>query len=259
MLTTAISALILLQSDSPAVLPLRNVIAGFNERNYAKIAAQFVGGKLIPEEADLMRRLGPEVKYSMKVISVKLSGNAGRIIVQLKQAGKPEQETVNVVRSSGQWQIVPARDLAPNQKLFEMFGVSVTRGGVFDQGKRAKRLSDTLSNAKVVAVGINLYLSDNANKYSLTAATIRVAILPYVKNVKVFFSRTTGRPFTFNNRLTEKNLVDVADPAKTVLLYEGSKEKLTFTDGKTVVAFTDGQVRTLTPAEVKSSALRWKP
>jgi hypothetical protein len=43
------------------------------------------------------------------------------------------------------------------------------------------------------------------------------------------------------------------------MLYEGTNERFTFTDGKTVVAFTDGHVRLLTPATVKTVGLRWKP
>ncbi len=259
MLTGAISALLLLQSNSPAVTPLQNVIAGLNERNYAKIAAQYVGGKVISEEVAVMKRIQPEVKFSMKVISLKVSGNSGRIVVQVKESGKPQEETVQVVRSSGRWRIVASKKLVSSEKFFETLGVSVTQGGVFDRAERASRTTETLSNAKVVAVGINLYLSDNANKYSLTSATLRAAIQPYVKNIKVFFSRTTGKPFAFNDRLTGKNSADIAEPAKTVLLYEGSREKLTFTDGKTVVAFTDGQVRALSQAETKSGLLRWKP
>jgi len=200
-----------------------------------------------------------EYRFSITVTSVKLSGNSGKVTAKIKARGIDQSETVSVVRSTDTWQIVPVKKTTPSQLLFESLGVSVTTGGVFSQAQKTGTSTATLSNAKLVATGILIYLSDTANKFDLASATLQKVILPYVKNPKVFLSKATGKPFAFNNRLTGINVADVAEPAKTVLLYEGSQEKFTFTDGKVVIAFVDGHAKSFTPAQVKSGKLRWKP
>ncbi len=259
MLITAISALLLLQSNSPAALPLKNVIAGLNERKFAKIAAQYVGGKVIPSEAAAFANLPREYRFSITVTSVQVSGNSGKVTARLKATGMEQSEMVNVVRDSGTWKIVPLKKTPAPQSLFDSLGVSVTKGGLFKQARTASTNTATMSNAKQTALAVMLYLGDHNDKFSFAADDLSGAVLPYLKNEKILLSKGTGKPFTFNKRLTGTKAVDIALPAKTVLLYEGSNERFTFTDGKTVVAFTDGHVRLLTPETVKSVGLRWKP
>jgi prepilin-type processing-associated H-X9-DG protein len=116
-----------------------------------------------------------------------------------------------------------------------------------------------MSNAKQTALAVILYLGDHNDKFSFAADDLSAIVLPYVKHKEILLSKGTGKPFTFNKRLTGTKMIDIAEPNKTVMLYEGTNERFTFTDGKTVVAFTDGHVRLLTPATVKTAGLRWKP
>jgi len=259
MITTAISTLLLLQSNSPAALPLKNVIDGINERNFSKIAAQYVGGKVIPAEAAALKQSPRTFRFSLKIDSVKLTGNSGTVMVQVKGEGFTQAETVNVVRNGGAWRIVSGKVPKGKVQIFESLGISVTKGGLFAQAVANSSATETLSNAKQTALAVMLYLGDHNDKFSFSPDDLSAIALPYVKHKEILLSKATGKPFTFNKRLTGTNAAAITEPAKTVLLYEGANERFTFTNGKTVVAFTDGHVRLLTPAETKSGLLRWKP
>jgi prepilin-type processing-associated H-X9-DG protein len=68
----------------------------------------------------------------------------------------------------------------------------------------------------------------------------------------------SGEPYALNTHLDGLNLADLAEPARTVLFYEGKDEKLDFRhDGKSNVAFTDGHVKAIGPDEAEK--LIWNP
>jgi prepilin-type processing-associated H-X9-DG protein len=68
----------------------------------------------------------------------------------------------------------------------------------------------------------------------------------------------SGEPYTLNKYVDGLKLAELAEPARTVLFYEGEDGKLDFRhDGRADVAFADGHVETVGPDDVLK--LIWNP
>lgn len=129
------------------------------------------------------------------------------------------------------------------------------------------RLVDTgmsvscVSNGKQIALGMLMYVQDYDERFPHRADQFKSSIMPYIKNEQVFHCPSDpGGPvsYSFNYQLQAVPMARVAQPANTVLIYEGSHSKLNFRhDGRATVAFADGHVKLIGPEQAKT--LRWKP
>lgn len=120
--------------------------------------------------------------------------------------------------------------------------------------------TQTVSNLKQLAVAVMIYAADYDDL--MPKANWQSSLRPYVKSDAVFKSpmSTAAKPsgYSFNSALFGINLAKLADPAKTVLIYEGKNNVLSFLySGKAAVAYADAHVKLIDKTE--AAKLRWKP
>jgi prepilin-type processing-associated H-X9-DG protein len=118
---------------------------------------------------------------------------------------------------------------------------------VFSQARVKAQEASSVSNLKQVAVGVMMYTMDYDERLPpmRDAATMKRAVMPYVKSDEVFKDPRTGEPYHVNPAASGKSLAQIAAPDRFVILYEASPSR----DGKRAVAFVDGHVKRLDPAE----------
>lgn len=169
---------------------------------------------------------------------------------------------VALVAVGGKWKIIPAIMSVPGSSRMSLgtFVAFMGMSQVFGQAKKAAEATSSLSNAKLLAVATLMYCGDSDDVFPLAKNTVD-GIMPYVKNRDVLTS--PGDPkgsisYSFNDAILGKSSAGVANPATTVLLYEGKDRKLNFAhDGKAAVAFCDGHAKLYTEEAAKS--LNWDP
>jgi len=108
-------------------------------------------------------------------------------------------------------------------------------------------------------------LEPEANKPAKYAKwpALKQSLMPYTKSEPIF--HCPGDPndervisYSFNENLDGIALGEIADPSKTVLLYEGKDGKLDFRhDGRATIGFADGHVKLV--GEEAAQNLQWKP
>lgn len=115
---------------------------------------------------------------------------------------------------------------------------------VFAQAKDAARRTSTLSNAKQLAVGAMIYMTDydDVMPYVQGTAAAKYVLDPYLKNPGLWKSlNPNGGEFKLNMAVAGVNVAAVDNPAEVVLFYE-EKE---WPDGKRCVAYLDSHARVL--------------
>ena len=117
--------------------------------------------------------------------------------------------------------------------------------------------SQTVENAKQIAVGVAIYSSDYDDKLPRgeDTATVRKVTMPYLKNLQVWNTMNPARSkFNFNMAITGVSASAIERPAETILFYESAA----WDDGKRVVAFVDSHVQIVDEAtwnRIKGSLL----
>jgi prepilin-type processing-associated H-X9-DG protein len=107
--------------------------------------------------------------------------------------------------------------------------------------------SASVNNLKQLGLALLQFAQDNNQTLprGTTDATLRKDLLQYTKTEQVFSHPGTGEPYHFNASLAGAKLAAIANPAATVAFYEASNAP----DGTRGVAFVDGHVARLSPAE----------
>jgi prepilin-type processing-associated H-X9-DG protein len=118
---------------------------------------------------------------------------------------------------------------------------------VFAQARLKAQETSSVSNLKQVALGTLMYVQDWDERLPpmRDAATMKKAVMPYVKNEAIFKDPRTGEPYRVNPAASRKSLAQVAAPEQFVLFYESTPSH----DNKRAVAYLDGHVKRLDPAE----------
>jgi hypothetical protein len=121
------------------------------------------------------------------------------------------------------------------------------------------RAKSTLSNLKQLSFAALQFAQDYDDIYAFAPEYIEKALAPYMeKDPQIWKVPGRDEKYSFNANLSEKNLAQIANPAQTVLFYEGADEKPFFRyDGKAAIAFADGKVALVSPEE--ATKLIWKP
>lgn len=119
---------------------------------------------------------------------------------------------------------------------------------VFTQANKASKQTQTLSNAKQLALGMMMYQADydDLTPYAQSTAAVKFVTEPYLKNSDLWKSlNPNGGEFLFNMSLGGVDINDIPSPAETPLYFE----KNAWPDGKRVVAFADGHAKVLSAEE----------
>lgn len=143
------------------------------------------------------------------------------------------------------------------------FGVLCCCGGailsailfpVFAQARNAAKETQGQSNLKRLALGTLIYTADFDDKYPLdmsSAKAVEMAISPYVKDPKVFFSvNTPGGEILGNDALSGKSSALLEDPA-AVAMYWDSKP-FPGSQKRGILAYADGSARRIPFEELES-------
>lgn len=119
----------------------------------------------------------------------------------------------------------------------------VERGGVFQP-------TSSYDSAKALALGVIQYTQDYDETYPpmKTQAAFQDAVLPYVRNARLFADPANGKPFLPNPALSQAPTQSTADPSQTVLF----QSSMPYTNGVPTVAYADGHV-TPVPAGAAAS------
>jgi len=185
------------------------------------------------------------------------SGTAGG------QAMAGGSDHVYVLYTGGRWQIVPKMNMALGGQMNVSVSTMVAAldmSPVFTQAKKAAESTSSLSNAKQIATAVLMYSGDWDDRLPTAGGEVD-KLMPYLKNKMIFTA--PGEPaesisYSFNEQVLGKPVSTVANPATTVLLYEGKDHKLNFShDRKAAVAFCDGHCRSVT--RESESSLNWDP
>lgn len=207
-------------------------------------------------------------------VSVQAEGNTARAKVRLNLGhrlfGKIiHEERLDLEKVKGTWKIVPlstnefykARRDSFDSDILATYATYLARPQeVHEVGAYA-----CLSNLKQLGLGVMQFVQDYDEAYKLKAANYRQAIMPYVRSEELFYCPDdkegvkNNRPsYSFNVRFENLSLARIAEPAQTVLLYEGKDEQLDFRhNNRAAVCFADGHCKLITPEEAKT--LRWRP
>lgn len=120
--------------------------------------------------------------------------------------------------------------------------------------------SSCLSNIKQLATGTMIYLSDYDDRMP-PALDIKPAIMPYIKNNKIFACPETRVEFAINDGILGVEAPLLLDPSGTVMYYEGYQKQLSGPhEGRSSVAYTDGHARMIAgTATVDYSVKMGKP
>ena len=108
------------------------------------------------------------------------------------------------------------------------------------------------SNMRMLALGITMYSQDwdETLPPMRDPASLKKALLPYVRTESAFLSPGTGQAFLPNARLAGRRVRQLGPPSGVVVLYSAVPEP----DGTRVVARADGTVRIVRADEWKKLA-----
>lgn len=221
------------------------------------------------------RSSGEPLQLTVMSVKPQVTGDSATaaVSVEAKSSGHQQklEETLNLRKVGAEWKIVPPTDAELNTylkagdkdpHLLALLGYSYTHPHVvLNNGREVARDVACRSNLKQLATGALMFLQDSDEKFAFKADAYKAAIQPYVKGEDLFHCPSIEKgpvAYSFNAQLQGKRYASVRKPAVTVMLYEGKGGVLNFRhNGRAMVAFADGHVKPVTPAEAK--ALRWAP
>jgi prepilin-type processing-associated H-X9-DG protein len=120
---------------------------------------------------------------------------------------------------------------------------------------------ECMMNQKMLALGAMQFAQDWDDKFTFKADKYPEALRPYLRNDQILHcpdDRSGALSYTFNKNLENLLLARIAQPAQTVMFYEGKNGQLEFRhDNRASVCFADGHVELVTPERAKT--LKWTP
>ena len=104
-----------------------------------------------------------------------------------------------------------------------------------------------MTNLKLLGIALIQYAQEYDETYPpmQNLEVFRKAILPYVKDDKLFSQPKNQKPYLINPELSGKSFIKIKNPTTFVALYEAEVGS----DGKRGVAFADGHVKRVRPIE----------
>lgn len=242
-------------------------VSAINTGSFSKAAVHVVGGKpkINFTQTDLILN---GLKLTLTKLKVETKGDKAKASYWIRMAmpNQPvteQEESIELVKVDQDWLLVPTGQNSLSREVLPSMAMMTTTdmGGVFANAKKAAQKTACLSNIKQLGLAVMMYLADHDDKYSMNPSKLKAALEPYTKNDRLWNCPLTpkaGPAFSMNAKLLGKNAANIADPASTVMLYEGSKGKLDFKHaGYAGVAFADGHAKMINAEAAKK--LRWNP
>ncbi len=201
---------------------------------------------------------------TLRAVIGKASINGDKASVQvdaeLSDSGRSFQkvhETVRLRRVGGDWRIVPADPNLDSRMSGQLVGglaYVATNRDIFMKAKQSAKRTMCLSNVKQLALGTLLYASDHGDVLPKTSAGWKAAIMPYVKNEKLF--RCPDDPsgkdgYFLDPRIAGKPMSAIAQPALTAMVVEGTPKQSAFRHaGRANLGYVDGHAKLVDRAAV---------
>ncbi len=124
------------------------------------------------------------------------------------------------------------------------------------------RAQRAMNQLKQLSLGALQFVQDYDEFYAFDDEAHERALRPYLKTDSLYtIVGTKDEKWRFNDNLSAQPLAKLAEPARTVMFYDGASpdsDKLNFRfGGKTLICFADGHCKAFTKDEL--SDLIWKP
>ncbi|RYX80924.1 hypothetical protein EON83_26300 [bacterium] len=118
----------------------------------------------------------------------------------------------------------------------------------------------SINNLKQLCLGVLQFVQDYDEIYAFQLQYLQEAIMPYVKSTQIFRIPASQQSYNFNANLCGKNITTLAEPARTILFYEGDNQKPIFHyAGKAAIGFADGHCVLVSPEDFKNAIWEVKP
>lgn len=262
---------------------VRSFIKALEQRDASAMAQCVVDGKARQDVIDLvLSNKDSFTKIEMGDLVAEVEGDEARVAAQLVMhlsrpdsqfgATYPLMDVLKVRKSGSEWRLVPEMEwLKPENQ--DKMGVNMLRvlvalssqsdeaANVLKEARRRAQSVACLSNAKQLGLGIMMYAQDYDEMLPRKKASYKDLIFPYVKNEQVFrCAQDAGSTlsYRFNTNMQAVSMAAVKDPAKTVMLYEGTDNGPEYRhEGRAAIVFADGHAKLMNEAEVKSAY--WYP
>jgi len=216
--------------------------------------------------AAVRRELGRPNAIKILDLSSNVAGSTAKVTARISfedRGGAIEMKMpIDLVRRGEDWRIESRELIDPRKdpRLLNVIAFRVANPRLYTQARTAAKKTVCLSNVKQLGVATIIYGSDHRDRFPASASAVRRLLSPYVKKDEIWScpAHAGGTSYSFNPNLIGKSMNDVEEPAKTVLLYEGSQGRLAYRhDGVAAVVYADGHAKLMTPQQAKG--LRWKP
>lgn len=261
-----IAAAVIASSQATPEQALRGMVEAWNSKNLPKAAGFVVGGNPRADFSEFLQLMGNRWP-KLTVSGVKVDGAAPtrktlryQIKIEDQGAPAPQQESAQAVMVNGKWLIQPS-DTHQQKAVIPELAYILRSPKIASDAKANAKATACLSNLKQLALAALMFASDYDDRFAFGSKSAQDSLLPYHKYPGLWTCPEDPKgtqSYTFNANLTNVLLSKIKDPAKTVMVYEGSANKLRFRhDGKAGVAFADGHAKRVTAAESKT--LVWKP
>jgi len=246
-------------------------VEAWNGKDLPKAAGMVVGAK---PGADFSALKSADTAGDWPIITLdsltsQLNGDKATVTAKFSVASpksvKKEDftEAVDLVKVNEDWLIVPAdiQDPANQKKVIGILGSLLTKTEIFTQAKEAAKKAACLSNVKQLALALIILAADYDDVIKIDLSRAKKGLNPYLKNDDRWHCPEGPKgtvAYTINPKVVNIPMAKIAEPANTVLIYEGSKGQLNFRhQGKAAVGFVDGHAKMIDAEAAKK--LRWNP
>ena len=254
---------------------LAEFVQALNQSNWTAASKRVLGGKtgeeLKPITEDLKatygnwrlqidQRLhtnGQETDFAIFKIRLRLQDKIGNRI--------SHEERVNLQFDNKLWKIVP---LTPedtyqpfsstlDSEILENIATCLHTPQFINQNNQIS----CMTNLKQLGLAAAQFVQDWDEKYALKTSAFADYLRPYFHNDDILVCPVQPNEkigYAFNSNLENITLLQMQQPDKTVLIYEGKDGQLDFRhDNRAGACFADGHVQMVTPEEAKT--LKWQP
>lgn len=243
-------------------------VEAWNARQFSKAADMVVGGKpnMSFTSLEVVSPVGTTIQISDLKVIVNGSKATANYRVKFQTPTRPpfeRSDRLELTKTGEDWLIIPSTQQGSLNEILGSMAMLTTMdlSKVFQNAKKAAKKTVCLSNIKQLAIAVLMYLTDHNDVFTMNPAKLKATLIPYTKNDRLWFCPDGSRTvvsYSLNPSLLKKSVLQIKDPANTVLLYEGSKGRLDFRHaGYAAVAFADGHAKMIN-AEA-AMKLRWKP
>jgi prepilin-type processing-associated H-X9-DG protein len=254
---------------------IRSFVAALNRNDMKTASTLVIGGQkgaaLELAQAEMKKALGA-FTYEVREINLHAT-NAPQQIATMKIRLRlkdslnnkiTHDERLNLRQEGTLWKIVPLSAQEMNDSVYqngesdilENFASYLASPRIIIEIRAQK----CMAHLKQLALGAFQLANDNGEKWAFNNRDFAKMLLPYTHNEEILLCplEPQGNSYSFNSQLSNVAQAKVAQPALTVLFYEGKDEKLNFRhDNRAGVCFADGHVELVTPERAKT--LKWNP